>query len=301
MSESNTKEPEYTPFDGLLKHLTDQFAPELLAYLGDIEHIKECSSIGGEIELMHRLSDRVWKITEDKAQNDLTYLLHLEFESSPSDNIGERVGMYGWGVFQKEQLPVRHIVWYVGELKPKGWPEDTWFRFVHKEMKIETEVESWVRWKEIWLPGKYSAVQFLEEAPPYLLPFSALMKGADRSLIKQLHEVISEASLPETQRQDLLAIAAFFLCRHFKLSDIKEVFDMEALEHNPLGEYLLQKGIEQGPEQGIEQGLEQGERKAQIKIAKRLLLAGTPPQEICELTELPLEEIQRLEEELQQP
>ena len=140
MSESNTKEPEYTPFDGLLKHLTDQFAPELLAYLGDIEHIKECSSIGGEIELMHRLSDRVWKITEDKAQNDLTYLLHLEFESSPSDNIGERVGMYGWGVFQKEQLPVRHIVWYVGELKPKGWPEDTWFRFVHKEMKIETEL-----------------------------------------------------------------------------------------------------------------------------------------------------------------
>ena len=80
---------------------------------------------------------------------------------------------------------------------------------------------------------------------------------------------------------------------------------MEALEHNPLGEYLLQKGIEQGLEQGIEQGieqgLEQGERKAQIKIAKRLLLAGTPPQEICELTELPLEEIQRLEEELQQP
>ena len=32
-------------------------------------------------------------------------------------------------------------------------------QFAHKEMKVGQEVESWVRWKEIWLPGKYSVVQ----------------------------------------------------------------------------------------------------------------------------------------------
>ena len=67
--------------------------------------------------------------------------------------------MYGWGIYQKEELPVRDIVWYVNELKPKDWPEVTWYQFAHKEMKVGQEVESWVRWKEAWLPGKYSAVQ----------------------------------------------------------------------------------------------------------------------------------------------
>merc|ERR1711877_3357 len=83
-----------------------------------------------------------------------------------------------------------------------------------------------------------------------------------------LHQVISEAELPESQRQDLLAIAAFFLCRHFDMSEIKEVFDMETIEKNPLGEYLLNKGFEKGIEQGIEQGIEKGQKRTQIKLTK---------------------------------
>ena len=299
MDKKEPKNPDYTPFDGLLKHLSDQFAPELLSYLGGIENLKECKSVGGEIDLIHRLSDRVWKITEETPQGELNYLLHLEFESSPSSDIGERIGMYGWGIFQKKELPVRHIVWYVGVLKPKDWPEDTWYQFAHKEMKVGEEVESWVRWKEIWLPGKYSAVQFLDEAPPYLLPFAALMRGADSSLIGRLHQVISEAELPESQRQDLLAIAAFFLCRHFDMSEIKEIFDMETIEKNPLGEYLLNKGFEKGIEQGIEQGIEKGQKRTQIKLAQNLLKDGVEAQKVSDLTELSLSEVELLKEELE--
>jgi predicted transposase YdaD len=49
--------------------------------------------------------------------------------------------------------------------------------------------------------------------------------------------------------------------------------------------------IEQGREQGIEQGREQGRREQQQLFARKLLAQGTPPAEVAELTELPLEEV----------
>merc|ERR1711988_1633768 len=122
-------------------------------------------------------------------------------------------------------------------------------------------------------------------------PFAALMRGADSSLIGRLHQVISEAELPESQRQDLLAIAAFFLCRHFDMSEIKEVFDMETIEKNPLGEYLLNKGIEKG--------IEKGQKRTQIKLAQNLLKDGVEAQKVSDLTELSLSEVELLKEELE--
>jgi len=41
----------------------------------------------------------------------------------------------------------------------------------------------------------------------------------------------------------------------------------------------------------IEQGREQGRREQQLLFAGKLLAQGTPPAEVAELTELPLEEV----------
>ena len=259
MSEDDAgKEKEPTPFDGLLKLLADRFAPELLEYLGEVEGITSCEPMGGEVEIMHRLTDRVWRVTQSVAGEELEYLYHLEFESSYTPNIERRLGMYGWGLCEKEGLPVRHLVWYVGDKRPTGWPKDTWRVECAAEMTIGEEVISTIRWWEVWLPGGYQANQFVKEAPPYLLPFAMLMRGVKKPLISKLKNLIMGLELPEEQRQDLLAMVVFFACRHFEVGTIIEVINMDIFEQNPMAKYLVEKGIERGMEQGMEQGMERG-------------------------------------------
>ena len=66
MTQKEYENPEQTPFDGLLKNLADHFAPELMEYLSEIKDVKECQPVGGEVELLHRLTDRVWKVTQEQ-------------------------------------------------------------------------------------------------------------------------------------------------------------------------------------------------------------------------------------------
>jgi len=44
----------------------------------------------------------------------------------------------------------------------------------------------------------------------------------------------------------------------------------------------------------LEQGRDEGELRAKQALARKLLAKGTPPSEVAELTELPLEEVQKL-------
>jgi predicted transposase/invertase (TIGR01784 family) len=46
--------------------------------------------------------------------------------------------------------------------------------------------------------------------------------------------------------------------------------------------------LERGREQGLEQGLEQGEIRRSQKIALKLLQQGMRPEEVAQITELPI-------------
>jgi hypothetical protein len=197
-------------------------------------------------------------VTQGVEQKQEQFLVHLEFESSYNANIGKRLGAYGWGLYQKEKLPVQHIVWYVSEDKPSYWPDKAWYRYQTETMTIKAQDESWVRWREVWLPGPHNARDFIKTAPPYLWPFAALMRGTDRAFVGQLTDAINNCTLPETARQDLLVMVVYFFARSFGLNSVMEIVTMSGLEHNPLIDYFIQKGLEKGLEKGREQGLEKG-------------------------------------------
>jgi hypothetical protein len=197
-------------------------------------------------------------VTQGVEQKREQFLVHLEFESSYNANIGKRLGAYGWGLYQKEKLPVQHIVWYVSEDKPSYWPDKAWYRYQTETMTIKAQDESWVRWREVWLPGPHNARDFIKTAPPYLWPFAALMRGTDREFVGQLTDAINNCTLPETARQDLLVMVVYFFARSFGLNSVMEIVTMSGLERNPLIDYFIQKGLEKGREQGLEQGREQG-------------------------------------------
>lgn len=60
----------------------------------------------------------------------------------------------------------------------------------------------------------------------------------------------------------------------------------------------LHQGLHQGIQKGIQQGLHEGEHKKACDFAKKLLLKGFPIEEITDLTDLPLTEIQALQQTL---
>ena len=60
------------------------------------------------------------------------------------------------------------------------------------------------------------------------------------------------------------------------------------------GDERYEEGLEQGLEQGMEKGLEQGMEKASMQIARNLLVKGSTPEFVKEITGLSFEEISKL-------
>lgn len=291
-SKSETETGERTPFDALLKHLADHFAPDLLSFLHQTGPLLRCESVGGEVEITHRLSDRFWKVSQEHEGTEYTYLMHMEFEAEYDPHIGRRLGMYGWGLFEKEKLPVSHLVWWVGGKRPSYWPKEAWYRQQRLEMTPRGQVTAFVEWREIWLPGGFQAEQFLQSAPPYLLPFAVLMEGMEPPLLVRLHNAILGSGLSEDHKQDLLVMAVFFASRSFALTEIMEIFDMADIEQNPLAQHLVEKGRQEGLQKGIQEGLL---LKAK-EVAAQLLQQGFEVEAILKLTGLSAEQLKELQE-----
>ena len=60
----------------------------------------------------------------------------------------------------------------------------------------------------------------------------------------------------------------------------------------------LEKGREEGMAKGMEKGREEGMEKEKISTARRLLSMGFSEEQVSTATELPLEEIRKLREQV---
>ena len=77
-----------------------------------------------------------------------------------------------------------------------------------------------------------------------------------------------------------------------------EVVDMcEAIQQmmNNSMQKGVQLGKQQGIQQGIQQGFQQGEHSMQLRIARQMLAAKLPLQQISEMTALSMSELQKLQ------
>lgn len=79
--------------------------------------------------------------------------------------------------------------------------------------------------------------------------------------------------------------------REMYLSDIATLKG-EAIEEGM--KQGMKQGLEQGIKQGVKQGQEEGAKKAKLEIAKKMLEANKPIEEIMKYTELTKEEIENL-------
>jgi predicted transposase/invertase (TIGR01784 family) len=60
----------------------------------------------------------------------------------------------------------------------------------------------------------------------------------------------------------------------------------------------IEQGIERGIEQGIERGIEQGIERGTFELIKRMLRKGRTPESIAYDTDIPIERIMEISEQL---
>ena len=60
----------------------------------------------------------------------------------------------------------------------------------------------------------------------------------------------------------------------------------------------IEKGIEKGREEGIEKGREEGIEKGKIELIESMLRKGYKPELISEMTDLSIEKIRKISEDL---
>ena len=59
---------------------------------------------------------------------------------------------------------------------------------------------------------------------------------------------------------------------------------------------LIEKGQKKGRQEGLQEDLREGKREEKLRIAKKALMKGMNIDEVVELTELPREEVLKLQD-----
>ena len=61
---------------------------------------------------------------------------------------------------------------------------------------------------------------------------------------------------------------------------------------------IAEELYQEGRQEGRQEGWQEGEHSRAVTMARKMLLAGEPVSKVVEFTDLPLEEVQKLKEEL---
>lgn len=127
-----------------------------------------------------------------------------------------------------------------------------------------------------------------------LSPLRENLSILEKAAAAHYDQIRYSKELPQEDREVLGEIFLNLLLQRFKSKSREEIRQMIA-ELTPLhktraGKELFQEGIEKGIERGIERGIEKGS----AKLIRRMAAKGKSPAEISDLTDLSVEEIEKV-------
>ncbi|MEL7123222.1 MAG: hypothetical protein AAFO07_27485 [Bacteroidota bacterium] len=238
-------------------------------------------------KLVKTLEREVDFLYEVVTENQRKFLLHLEFQSNDDKQMIYRIAEYHGLIIRKYQLPVKHVVIYLGSKKPK----------MRTELSEEQQFESFdlLNIKEI------DANDLLSSQIPEVILLALLSKYDSENVEKVIRTILFRLTQVAGSKDDLLRFLKqlTILARLRKLEVLAEklIFDMPIYyDVETDGLYLkgLEKGKKEGREEGIEQGLEQGALLTMNSIVYRCLKLGRSIEEITAITGLDIEQVQTM-------
>ena len=204
-----------------------------------------------EFQLIRRLTDTLLRVKDSQGE----FLLLTELQLYADKNMPRRMRAYAALAEEKYSLPVYPVVFYL--LPPAGSKNlpnaySGQFRGIraHQDFRV---IKAW----------ELEAQQIISQGNMALLPFIPLMKGADKSVIRQSAKLLKTQSASE----ELETVLAFFAGFVMDERTVKKMlqWDMPVIRESPLYKAILEEGWQEGVEKGKLEGLQQGLQQGQIQ------------------------------------
>jgi hypothetical protein len=200
-----------------------------------------------ELPAASRQADLVWEVTDTAGERGL---LHVELQTKPDKQMGERVAEYGIRLWLREHLPVRTVVVF---LQPA------------RSLPTSPFVIAWSGWEtlryaydvvHLW---EIPAERVLASATYDLWPLAALMDDVTLDRAVAVAERLAAAPLPEHERSELAALLVALSDLRLERGALREALRRlpmidDILRQSSLAEEFLAEGIAQGVAQGVAQG-----------------------------------------------
>ncbi len=206
------------------------------------------------------------------------YLRHVEFQGRDEPYLPRRCFEYNTRLHLQSGLPVLTTVLLVNPPAPKREPV---YRI---QLGDQVSTDYRFEWVKLWELDSEEAVAL---GNPAMLALVPLMAGNDLDLVEKACLGI-EASAPEQQQPDLLAILHVFAEQRYTGRDLSRLIGRERIMQSTIWQEAKAEGREEGREQGREEmqteWLEHN-RALCLKMVKRhhptLLEKATPAIKAC--------------------
>lgn len=257
--------------DIITKDILKSIAKELSKYILKIK-------IYDDIELIDKEFTRVEKREADLLFKNQDEIIHIEIQNQNHNNMHKRMLRYYSDIlFEYEEYPIKQYLIYIGREKCN-------MQSTIKRDKILYNYDI-IDMKNI------PCEEFLNSNDPSAVALSILcdFEGKDKQLVvntilKRLKELTSD----ELEFRSKLRVVEILSTNRDLEDEVKK------------GEYMLKVDIEKMPsyniglERGMQKGIEQGMQKSAMLIAKKMIDAGMPIEDIINITNLSKRVIEEL-------
>ena len=233
-----------------------------------------------------READFLYKI---KTQKKKVFLLHIEFQNKNDPEMLARMMEYHGLFHRKHNLPIHHVVIYLGKRKPL--------------MRNQLREDEIFRGFDLISIYEMNPKDFLSSQVPSVIMLTLLTKFKEKRTEAVLRMVLNNIKKYANQEKDLKKYLEqlLILARIRNLESITEkIIDDMPITYDIEKDGLFKKGVLKG----LEQGLEQGEKKGTIRGIEQTLLVikclkeGKTIKETAALTELTQKKVKEIKEEL---
>ena len=134
---------------------------------------------------------------------------------------------------------------------------------------------------------------------PGLLPFAVLSQTEDPTMVLSQVAQAVEKIKDQQQQRDIAAASSILAGLVLNRNVIKKIFRSEIMRESVIYQDILEEGEAKGEARGKAEGEAKGKAETTRKLAINLLRIGMNLEQIAEVTELSVEQVRALQQEIQ--
>jgi len=232
-------------YDASCRYLAEHHPEALLALVRLPGQVTVTRALPPDVTTPNYVTDAVLPLR----WNGQELILHVEFETEAKRTLPQRIFWYNAALAAKYRRPIYSVA--VCLTRRRRPPADA-YEFVFPDGRRHRLEYRVVR---LWEEDARSA---LAVAPPGVLPFSVLMKGADARTLREAVQRIEEREPEAETRENLLTVLFVFAGLRFSRRLITTIVRRDKMRESVTYRDILREGAQSGFAKGHKRGLKQG-------------------------------------------